>query len=152
TADAGLDIVINAAPEITSGPTLAAAVVDQEYGPVAIDVAGGTAPLAFDVPAGGLPAGLALDPATGELSGTPTDPGTYTFTVVVADGAGAEAELEFTLVVTDELLVTTSELSSWTVNTAGYAEILAASGGTAPYTWSVTGSLPGGLSLDGATG
>src|SRR5690606_16282714 len=63
-------------------------------------------------------------------------------------GLGSFAAVTFI----EPLLVTSSALAAWTVNTAGYAEILAASGGTAPYTWSVTGSLPGGLSLDGATG
>ncbi len=33
-----------------------------------------------------------------------------------------------------------------------YSATLAASGGTAPYTWSVTGTLPSGLSLDGKAG
>src|SRR5690554_6959912 len=54
----------------------------------------------------------------------------------------------FTLVVTDELLVTTAELDAWTEGQGGYPGQLSASGGTAPYEWSVVGgALPAGLTL-----
>jgi hypothetical protein len=43
-----------------------------------------------------LPAGLALDPATGAITGTPTTPGDYTF-VIVATNAGGSAEVTVTL-------------------------------------------------------
>jgi len=52
----------------------------------------------------------------------------------------------------DPLAVSTSSLPDATVGTA-YDQTLAATGGTSPYTWSVTdGTLPAGLSLDGSTG
>jgi hypothetical protein len=48
--------------------------------------------------------------------------------------------------------ITTASLPAGTVGNA-YAATLAASGGTSPYKWSLTGgSLPAGLSLDAATG
>ena len=47
---------------------------------------GGSPPLVWTVTAGALPAGLALNPTTGAISGIPTaTPGTYSFTVEVAD-------------------------------------------------------------------
>jgi hypothetical protein len=50
------------------------------------------------------------------------------------------------------LTVTTSSLPAATLN-AAYSTTLAASGGTMPYTWSITtGSLPSGLSLNSSTG
>lgn len=50
------------------------------------------------------------------------------------------------------LVVDTSGLNNGTVGTA-YSQALVASGGTAPYTWSITsGSLPGGLSLNASSG
>jgi uncharacterized protein YjdB len=50
------------------------------------------------------------------------------------------------------LVIGTTSLASGTVNTA-YTATLAATGGTTPYTWSITGgSLPGGLSLNASTG
>jgi polyisoprenoid-binding protein YceI len=51
------------------------------------------------------------------------------------------------------LKVTTTSLPSGQVGSAYGPATLAASGGVKPYTWAVTsGSLPGGLSLDGSTG
>jgi large repetitive protein len=51
------------------------------------------------------------------------------------------------------LSVTTSLLPSATVNVAYPSASLAASGGTGPYSWSVTvGNLPDGLTLDSSTG
>jgi hypothetical protein len=50
------------------------------------------------------------------------------------------------------LAISTVSLSNGVVN-VGYAATLAASGGTLPYTWSIaSGSLPTGLTLNGATG
>ena len=49
------------------------------------------------------------------------------------------------------LLITTAALANGVVNTA-YSAVLQAIGGTAPYGWSITtGSLPPGLTLNGAT-
>lgn len=49
---------------------------------------GGTTPYTWSVVAGALPPGLALATTTGQVSGTPTAAGTYTFTVQVADATG----------------------------------------------------------------
>ena len=54
--------------------------------------------------------------------------------------------------VTDPLTIPTSSLPSAVVGVA-YSARLEASGGTTPYSWSITsGSLPGGLKLDATTG
>jgi ElaB/YqjD/DUF883 family membrane-anchored ribosome-binding protein len=64
-----------------------------------LNVTGGTAPYTWSVSNGSLPSGLALDPTTGIISGTPTTPGTYTFTVGMQDANGGAATKDFTLVV-----------------------------------------------------
>jgi hypothetical protein len=52
----------------------------------ALSATGGTTPYAWSLAQGSaLPAALSLDPVTGVISGTPTAPGTTTFTVVVTD-------------------------------------------------------------------
>ncbi|MFN8007567.1 MAG: beta-propeller fold lactonase family protein [Terriglobia bacterium] len=74
-------------------------------------VAGGTPPYNFSISAGTLPTGLALNAATGIISGTPTAQGALkfparvaaaalgssTFTVRVADSGGQAASQEFTI-------------------------------------------------------
>ena len=49
------------------------------------------------------------------------------------------------------LTITTSSLPNGTAS-ASYSATLAASGGTLPYTWSISGSLPVGLALNASTG
>ena len=118
---------------------------------------GATAPYTWLISAGALPAGLTLSPA-GVLSGTPTVVGTSTFTVLVvgANGTTAAANLTQQVVAPSGSIpaanvgITTASLPGATT-TVSYRQTLLASGGTAPYTWSVfAGSLPSGLSLSTA--
>ena len=51
--------------------------------------------LSWSVAVGQLPAGLALNTSMGVISGTPTGPGTYSFTVLVTDGLGDSARQTF---------------------------------------------------------
>lgn len=50
-----------------------------------VSVSGGLSPFNFALRAGGLPAGLTLNSATGVISGEPTEGGTFAFTVSVND-------------------------------------------------------------------
>ena len=63
-----------------------------------IEVIGGLSPYNFDVSQGRLPPGLTLQGGT--LRGTPTETGTFTFTVSVSDANLSETFQEYTLEVT----------------------------------------------------
>ena len=52
---------------------------------------GGSGAYQFAITGGALPAGIALNPATGAISGTPTADGTFSYTVQVTDSNGAMA-------------------------------------------------------------
>ncbi|NTW97353.1 MAG: hypothetical protein HGB28_02255 [Oscillochloris sp.] len=65
-----------------------------------------------------LPDGLALNQATGEISGTPTASGIYTFTVGCTTRAGQTATKEFTITILNPLPVLTS-LSPTTARASG---------------------------------
>ncbi|MCX8021407.1 MAG: putative Ig domain-containing protein [Syntrophorhabdaceae bacterium] len=116
---------------------------------------GGTAPYVWSISSGSLPAGLSLDVKTGIISGTPTLTATdASFTVMVkdtnGDPTGTSATRNLSIKVTS-MAVTTAGLNQWTQGVAGYAETLAATGGTPPYTWTlIGGTLPAGLSLNAA--
>ncbi len=63
--------------------------------------ANGVTPHTWSVVAGELPAGLTLDPLSGQLDGAPLRPGSFTFTAWVRDASGNAAGREFTLDVYD---------------------------------------------------
>lgn len=71
--------------------------VDQAITPFTVTASGGTAPYAWS--ATGLPAGLTLDPGTGEVAGTPTAIGTSTVTVTATDARDATASDTFSVTV-----------------------------------------------------
>jgi hypothetical protein len=106
----------------------------------------------FTWSATGLPAGLAIGSATGTITGTPTTAGTYTVSISATDSSGSGTASFAWTITQARLSITPSSLASPAVGTA-YAMTLAAVGGTAPYSWSLSsGSLPAGLALDGSTG
>ena len=82
-------VTVRSAPSITSG-VLGGGEVGISYDQTPT-VTGGTGSPTWSVTGGTLPAGLAVDPSTGEITGTPTAAGTSTFTLQVTDGAGAVA-------------------------------------------------------------
>lgn len=62
---------------------------------------GGNGTIIWSITAGSLPNGLTLS-ETGEISGTPTTPGTATFTVTVSDDDGDEASQQYTITIISE--------------------------------------------------
>jgi hypothetical protein len=52
-----------------------------------LTASGGVSPYTWSISAGALPTGLALNATTGDISGTPTTPGTFNFTVKATDSA-----------------------------------------------------------------
>jgi hypothetical protein len=101
---------------------------------------------------GTLPAGLALNTSTGAITGTPTAAGTLSFTAQVTDSALATASAALSITVNPAIAITTASLPHGEVG-AAYSETLLASGGIAPFAWSISvGSLPAGLSLNASSG
>ena len=150
SATRSLTLTVSAPPVILT-TSLPAATLGTSY-VQALAVSGGTAPLAWAVTAGSLPPGMALDAATGVLSGAPTLTGTYAFTVQVTDANGAVDTRALSLTVAAAPVIGTTTLPDGTVG-AAYSQTLAVTGGVGPYSWSVvSGSLPPGVTLDAATG
>jgi hypothetical protein len=112
--------------------------------------AGGVSPYTWTLASGNLSPGLSLSPA-GIISGKPTASGASTFTVQVADSGGTNQQTaiaELTIAI-NVISVTTTSFPNATVNVP-YSAPLAAVGGVTPYSWTMSGTLPSGLTLNSA--
>jgi hypothetical protein len=144
-------------PPSISSTTLANATPNASYS-ATLQASGGAGTLTWSMAGGALPTGLSLS-GSGAITGTPTVSGTFTFTVQVLDlsaatggPSSAQGQISITVTSGSGLSISTTQLPGGTQNTA-YGSGLAASGGTTPYTWSVTaGQLPPGLSLQASSG
>jgi len=142
TISAGLSITT------TSLPTPVAAVAYSQT----VATSGGTAPVTFSISGGSLPAGLSLNTSTGVISGTPTTPGAYSFTLTATDSNGISDAQAYSGTVGARLAITTVTLPTPVIGMT-YSQAIATAGGTAPVIFSVSaGSLPAGLSLNPSTG
>jgi uncharacterized protein YhjY with autotransporter beta-barrel domain len=113
----------------------------------AITASGGTAPYAYAVTAGALPAGITLS-TTGTLSGTPTTAGTFNATITATDANGNAGSRPYTLTVTAPAIALAPDTLPAGTTRVAYSQAITASGGTAPYAYAVTaGALPQGLML-----
>jgi hypothetical protein len=109
--------------------------------------------MGFPVPTfsetGALPNGVTLTTA-GLLSGAPTVSGTFPITITAHNGVGVDAMQSFTLTVDTAPAITSANSTTFTVGTLGTFTVTA-TGSPAP-TFSETGMLPAGVTLDPATG
>ncbi len=106
-------------------------------------------PATWSLISGSLPPGLTGNPATGEIYGTPTNAGTFNFTVQVTDNNSQTANQALSLTISAPVQVTTASLPNGSQG-GYYSASLAALGGQSPYLWSLSpgsGSLPPGLTM-----
>ncbi len=151
------DMVVGTAPLTVVTTSLPSGVVGSAYS-AAVVANGGASPYTWNLVAGSLPSGLALDAATGTISGNPSSPGSVSFTIQVADASSPQKTAQQALAISIAAaskamsIATTSPLPDG-VTGVPYAVVMQVVGGTAPYSWSIGGgSLPAGLSIDPATG
>jgi hypothetical protein len=153
TASQTFSIVVNKPSLVITASSFPAGAVGVAYNqtsPAAV-ASGGTPPYTWSLASGSVP-GLTFVPANVAFTGTPTTPGTFNITLQVADTAGLTATKGFTVTIGAAALTITGsrQLPNATLNVP-YSQQLAATGGSAPYTWSANG-LPKGLTINPSTG
>jgi hypothetical protein len=139
----------NVAPQITSGASTAVA---SSAGAVnfGVTATGFPAPT-FSI--SGAPSWLSINPSSGVLSGTipPRTLGWFRFTITASNGVSPNATQSFTLSISGPPLRLTAPGALAGNLTNPFSKQLVATGGVAPYSWSVaSGTLPAGLSLSSA--
>ena len=115
-------------------------------------------PKTWTISSGTLPPGLAINAATGLISGTPTAAGQFDFQVLAKMNADTRSDTKvLAIIVRDQLGVLGTEPFTAARRATGevsvpFDAILTATGGNGTYTWSLTsGVLPPGLDIaDGA--
>lgn len=135
-------------PAFQGGDTLPAATLNSKYSfqvPVILpyDVTNFSA-------SGSLPPGISFVDQT--LSGTPTQAGTFTFTLSITDVQNNQISKSFTLVVNNAPTFTPKSISA-TVRGSLFKWNPEVTGGTPPYRYSLgNGSLPSGVQLNASSG
>jgi hypothetical protein len=154
SATAMLSITVIAPAMLTiTTPSLADGVTGRAYS-ATLNAVGGISPYTWSISAGALPPGLSLNATTGVVSGMPTNPGSFMFTVEVTDAATPQntATQMYTIRVANALTITTAMLPTGFTGSM-YSAALNAQGGTTPDTWSIiNGALPPGLGLNAQSG
>ncbi len=144
-ANMALAVQTSALPSVTPGAAYLEALI----------ATGGEAPYHWSLAAGTLPQGIQIGSTNGAIGGTTSAPGSFSFTVTATDAASHTASRVLTLTVASQiapLSVQTTSLPSATAGTS-YVDVLSASGGEAPYHWSVgAGALPGGIQVNASSG
>jgi hypothetical protein len=95
---------------------------------------------------------LSFDPATAELTGTPTASGWFTLRLSATDGEDRSARVDVVVTISPALTIRTKQLRAARVSRF-YSATLARRGGVRPVTWKVVaGRFPVGIRLERATG
>lgn len=146
---------------IVPGPTLVVSPANPPAGAQGIaysqqfSTSGGTAPYTYSLDSGSLPPGLSLS-SSGLLSGMPTTIGSFTFAIrsqdstTISTGGSWFVAPSVTVVINaaPTIVVSPTTLPGGATVGSAYGTTIAASGGTAPYTFAISaGSLPAGMTL-----
>jgi len=131
---------------IVSPPTLPNGQVGMAYNQT-LTAAGGVGPYTYLVTTGVLPNGLGLA-AGGALTGTPTVPGSFAFTVTATDSLGCTGTTAtYTLMIgCQTITVTNPAVATGTVNSA-FSQTFTQSNAVLPVTFTTASTLPAGLAL-----
>jgi len=133
--------------------TIAPLTEDQPYAGSVAKLSGGTGTVTYAVTNGALPAGLALDPSTGAITGTPSISGAYQFTIGATDSATppATATMLYTGNIAPSLSGTSLDLINEAAASGDWDEVTETTFADAGVTGVTSEYLPGIQGIESAT-
>ncbi|MDX6400168.1 MAG: hypothetical protein QOF27_774 [Gaiellaceae bacterium] len=155
TTSSSKSLTLTIIPGITvnASPIVPMAEVRTDYSasvPTILGVTGGVAPYRY-APVSGFPFGIGFDSATGQIFGSPREPGVVNLTIAITDANGATKQVTLSVTVLAKLHIVSMRLARGTVGKSYRAKVSVA-GGQDPVWALVSGKLPAGLKLNSATG
>ncbi|MEA2237224.1 MAG: large repetitive protein [Thermoanaerobaculia bacterium] len=101
---------------------------------------------------GGLPSGISLNSSTGVLFGTTTQTGAFPITVKATDANGCFGTSSYTLTINCQTITVTNPATNTVQAGTAFDQTFTATGLLGTAGWSVTGTLPAGITLNTSTG
>jgi hypothetical protein len=125
---------------ITTGSPLPAATVGGFYSAL-LAATGGDAPYSWSLTSGALPPGLTVNRSSGSIAGSPTSPGSFTFSVRVTDSDSNTSDKYFSLAVAAAPAVPTLSILGVPASAASTAQVPFSLTLSAPYTKAIAGQV-----------
>lgn len=145
TGTRAVAITITLPPSAVNSPATASGSTGN---PFSYTITGTNNPTSFTL-TGTLPAGLTFNAGTGTISGTPTASGTSTVTIGAANASGGNTQsLTITIGLSAPVVTSAATVSGSVASPFSYT----ITGTNSPTSFSVTGALPAGVTLNATTG
>lgn len=142
-------VVINAYTPMTWTGAFANLMDNRAIGGNTLTRNGGLAAFTYSIFAGALPAGLSLNTGTAAITGTPTTPGAFNFTLRATDSLAQTKDILVTGTVADELILTYPFATLQGTVGVSCSQSKTVNGGTGPFTYDLSsGSMPAGLTFN----
>jgi PKD repeat protein len=155
TSSSSKSLTLTIIPGITvnADPIVPLAEVRTPYSvsvPTLLGITGGVAPYRY-APVSGFPFGIGFDSATGEIFGSPREPGVVALTILITDSNNATKQVTVSVTVLPKLQILRLRLVGGRIGHSYKTKVTVAGGKDPVWTMSF-GKLPAGLKLSSATG
>jgi hypothetical protein len=141
----GCNVITVTPPGVTSGT--AGVVFDQAF-----TQSGGNGTITWSKTGDALPAGITLNSSTGHLVGTTNQTGTFNITVIATDGNTCSGSTPYSFTINCQTITVTNPATNTTQAGVAFDQAFTATGILGTATWSETGALPSGITINTATG
>jgi uncharacterized repeat protein (TIGR03803 family) len=143
-------LTINCQTITVSPGSLPVGVAGSSYPATTFTQTGGTGTVTFSE-TGILPAGMIFDPTSAQLSGTPTQTGSFPITVKATDSAGCVGSQSLTLAINCPTITVNPATLSTGITGVSYMPVsFTQTGGIGSITFTETGTLPNGMTFSAA--